>query len=73
MEPEEENNSRHPTLEVNFNLIKVNAGMVILCVILSLFKQEYEYIRFVYNSLITILIYNNLVFGYIVYKNLRNL
>jgi hypothetical protein len=75
MEPEDpyNNNTQQPTLFINFNLIKVNVSMVIACVLLSYFKAEYEYINAVYNILLTILIYNNLVFLYIIYKNLKSL
>lgn len=58
----EEENEKQPTIFINVNLFKVNLSMMIICVLLSYFKEEYEYIRIVYNCLVTLLIYNNLIF-----------
>ena len=65
----EEENEKQPTIFINVNLFKVNLSMMIICVLLSYFKEEYEYIRIVYNCLVTLLIYNNIIFIYFVYKN----
>lgn len=62
---------KEPTIYINVNLFKINLSMMIACVLLSYFKDEYEYIRFVYQSLVTLLVYNNLIFIYVVYKNLK--
>jgi hypothetical protein len=62
---------KEPTIYINVNLFKVNLSMMIACVLLSYFKDQYEYIRFVYQSLVTLLVYNNLIFIYVVYKNLK--
>lgn len=69
----EEENEKQPTIFINVNLFKVNLSMMIVCVLLSYFKEEYEYIRIVYNCLVTLLIYNNLIFIYVVYKNLKGI
>lgn len=69
----EEENEKQPTIFINVNLFKVNLSMMIVCVLLSYFKEEYEYIRLVYNCLVTLLIYNNLIFIYVVYKNLKGM
>jgi len=69
----EEETEKQPTIFINVNLFKVNLSMMIVCVLLSYFKEEYEYIRIVYNCLVTLLIYNNLIFIYVVYKNLKGL
>jgi hypothetical protein len=54
---------------INVNLSKINITLVITCILLSFYKNDYEYVRAVYNSLFTILIYNNIVFIYILFIN----
>ena len=61
-----------PVMLVNVNLVKVNVSMVCICVLLSYFIDKYEYARIVYNCLTTIFIYNNLIFIYLVYKQLKS-
>jgi hypothetical protein len=56
---------------VNVNLTKLNVSMVCICVLLSYFIDQYEYLRIVYNCLITIFIYNNLIFFYLVYRQIK--
>jgi hypothetical protein len=68
---EEPNNS--DVLILNVNLFKITTSLAIICVILSYFTDKYEYIRNVYNCLLTILIYNNLIFIYLVYKRIKEL
>lgn len=68
-----EDPDRGPVFLLNINLVKINVAMVFTCVILSIFMEKYEYLRVVYNCLITILIYNNLIFIYLVYQNIKGL
>lgn len=58
---------------INISLSKINFTLGISCVLLSFFTDEYAYLRTVYNSLFTILVYNNLVFIYILYVNREKL
>lgn len=68
-----EDPEKRETFIINVNLVKINVSMVVLCVLLSYFMEQYEYAKVVYNCLITILIYNNLIFLYLVYTNIRSL
>lgn len=61
------------TFTINISLSKINFTLGITCVLLSFFTDEYAYLRTVYNCLFTILIYNNLVFIYILYVNREKL
>lgn len=69
----EEDPDSNSVFIVNVNLVKINVAMVFTCVILSMYMEKYEYLRVVYNCFITILIYNNLIFVYLVYKNIKDL
>jgi hypothetical protein len=69
----EEDPDKGAVFLVNVNLVKINVSMVLTCVLLSIYMEQYEYLRVVYNCLITILIYNNLIFIYLVYKNIKDL
>lgn len=69
----EEDPDKGAVFLVNVNLVKINVSMVLTCVLLSIYMEQYEYLRVVYNCLITILIYNNLIFVYLVYKNIKDL
>lgn len=66
-----EENQKDPTIYLNVNLFKVNIAMMVVCILLSYFKDEYEFIKIVYNCLITLFIYNNVIFIYVVYKSLK--
>ena len=55
----------------NVNLGKVNLWMIVVCVVLSLFMNEYEFLRTIYNCLITILIYNNAIFIYLMFSKIK--
>ena len=68
-----QNDRDEPVFTININLGKINALLAITCVLLSLFKEQYDYINGVYNCLFTILIYNNIVFIYILYLNRKSL
>lgn len=68
-----EDPEKRETFIINVNLVKINVSMVVLCVLLSYFMEQYEYVKVVYNCLITILIYNNLIFIYLVYQNIKGL
>lgn len=74
---DQNNNEDSPEIQktfyINFNLSKINLTLVVTCIILSIFKAQYEYIRAVYDSLLTILIYNNIVFIYLLYINRKSL
>lgn len=71
------NNNEEPETEsqivINFNLIKFNSYAVIAAVFFSFFKDNNNYINAVYNSLIIITIYTNLLFIYILYINRNKL
>jgi hypothetical protein len=62
-----------PQLTINLNLVKFNSYSVIAAILLSIFKNHYEYINAVYHSLILIIIYTNLLFVYILYVNRHKL
>jgi len=70
---QEEDPDKPAVLFINVNLLKINVSMVFLCVLISMFMEKYDYLKVVYDCLITILIYNNLIFIYMVYKNLKDL
>lgn len=69
----QEDPDESPKLIVDFNLVKFNTYGVIAAVILSIFKHNNDYINAVYDSLILIIIYTNLLLIYILYVNRHKL
>jgi hypothetical protein len=69
----DQENEKEPVFTINISLSKINFALAISCVLLSFFTDEYAYLRTVYNCLFTILVYNNLVFVYILYVNREKL
>lgn len=69
----EEDPDESPQLSININIAKFNSYTVIAAVLLSIIKNNNDYINAVYDSLILIIIYTNLLFIYIFYVNRHRL
>lgn len=72
MNNEEEPETAQP-LSIDLNIFKFNSYTAIAAVILSIFNKDNDYINAVYDSLILIIIYTNLLFVYILYVNRHKL
>lgn len=73
MNNEEDPNQDTPTLTINFNIFKFNLVAAIIGVTLSYFKANSEYIKAVYDSIILLTIYTNVVVIYLLYVNRHKL
>lgn len=69
----EEDPDEYPQLSININIAKFNSYTVIAAVLLSIIKNNNDYINAVYDSLVLIIIYTNLLFIYIFYVNRHRL
>jgi hypothetical protein len=69
----EEDPDESPQLSININIAKFNSYTVIAAVLLSIIKNNNDYINAVYDSLVLIIIYTNLLFIYIFYVNRHRL
>ena len=69
----QEDPDQSPKVIINFNLFKFNSYSGITAVVLSIFKHNNDYINAVYDSLILIIIYTNLLLIYILYVNRHKL
>ena len=69
----EEDPEESPNIIINFNIFKFNSYTVIAAVLLSIIKNNNDYITAVYDSLILIILYTNLLFIYILYVNRHKL
>ena len=69
----EEDPDESPQLSININIAKFNSYTVIVAVLLSIIKNNNDYINAVYDSLFLIIIYTNLLFIYIFYVNRHRL
>jgi hypothetical protein len=69
MEPERE--EKPATLYLNVNIFRFNLYTMLICIALSYFKNDYEYVNSVYNCLVTLFIYNNMIFLYVVYNAIK--
>ena len=68
--PEEEENTES-IFTLRFNLIKINISLLIVCILLSFFTEKYQFVELVYNSLLTIFVYNNIVAVYVVFLKFK--
>jgi len=73
MNLEQEPPNQDERLILNVDLFKINIWIGIISFILSYFTDKYDYIANIYNCLVTIFIYNNLIFIYTVYLRIRDI
>ena len=66
-----QNNEEESNVVININIGKLNFVLAVICIILSYYK-DHQYAKATYDCLFTILIYNNIVFLYVLYLNIKN-